>query len=211
MALSSRFISLEGGEGSGKSTQLKLLAEWLKCQNIECVTTREPGGTPLAESIRPLLVQSSKQDEDWHPVAETLLFLAARLQHVTQVITPALLAGKWVLCDRFADSTFVYQGVGRGLGIEYIQSLQRLSVGSITPDKTFLLDINPEMGLARAISRCDNETRFESLGTSFHHQLRKGFLHLAEQEPQRIIVMDADQEAMTLHRQITSQLEPWLE
>lgn len=195
-----KFISFEGGEGCGKSTQVKMLSQALSDKGVAHILTREPGGTPLAERIRPLLVEPA--DEDWHPLAETLLFLAARVQHVEQVIKPALAAGKWVLCDRFADSTFVYQGIAKGLGVERIQKLQQQVLGDFMPDVTLLLDISPEQGLPRAASRNDNEDRFEQLDISFHQSLRHGFLQLAEAEPSRYRVIDASQTIEQVHQHV---------
>jgi dTMP kinase len=197
------FISFEGGEGSGKTTQIRLLSEALTQKNIPHLVTREPGGTPLAERIRPLLVEA-QPGEDWHPLAETLLFMAARVQHVEQVIKPALAAGKWVLCDRFVDSTLVYQGIGKGLGLAYMQSLHRLALGGFLPHKTFYLDLAPEKGLARAKGRNDGEQRFEQLAIDFHQRLREGFLQLAKQEPQRVTVIDAEGEAESVHQRVLS-------
>ncbi len=198
MPVRGQFITFEGGEGSGKSTQIKMLSAALDKRDIEHLVTREPGGTPLAERIRPLLVEPS--DEEWHPMAETLLFLAARVQHVRQVIEPALVAGKWVLCDRFADSTFIYQGVGKGMGIETIQQLQQQALGAFAPNKTILLDIAPEDGLKRAASRADVETRFEQLDISFHQRLRDGFLQLAKQP--HFTTIDATQSIEQVQAQV---------
>ena len=189
MTARGKFISFEGGEGCGKSTQVTLLSQALTQRGIEHIVTREPGGTPLAERIRPLVVEPSA--EEWHPLAETLLFLAARVQHVKKVIEPALEAGKWVICDRFTDSTLVYQGIGKGLGVDYLQAIQLSVLGEFSPDKTILLDIDPVAGLKRAASRHDGEDRFEKLDISFHQSLRAGFLELATAE--RFSVIDATQ------------------
>ena len=202
MTVRAQFISFEGGEGCGKSTQVKLLAAELTKRNIEHIITREPGGTPLAERIRPLLVEPA--DEEWTPLAETLLFFAARVQHVEQVIKPALAQGKWVICDRFADSTFVYQGIAKGLGVEYLQNLQHSLLGDFAPDKTILLDIAPEIGLKRAASRGEGEDRFEQLDISFHQSLRDGFLQLATSE--RFSTIDASQDIIAIHEQIVEAL-----
>lgn len=198
MSKRGQFITFEGGEGSGKSTQIQMLSTALADVNIEHIVTREPGGTPLAERIRPLLVEPS--EEEWDAMAETLLFLAARVQHVKQVIEPTLASGKWVLCDRFADSTFIYQGVGKGLGIETIQQLQQQVLGDFKADKTILLDIQPEEGLKRATSRADTETRFEQLDISFHQSLREGFLQLAKKPHFKTI--DATQSIEQVHAQV---------
>ncbi len=197
-----KFITFEGGEGSGKSTQISLLSSYLTQQNIDHIITREPGGTPLAERIRPLLVEPN--DEEWDAMAETLLFIAARVQHVTQKIEPALASGKWVLCDRFSDSTFVYQGVGKKIGIEKVKRIQELALGKIIPDLTFLLYISPEEGLKRAASRNDKETRFEDYDISFHHALRTGFQQIAAQS--HVITLDGSQAKNDIHAQIRAAL-----
>lgn len=196
-----RFITFEGGEGSGKSTQITLLSQALATRGIDHITTREPGGTPLAERIRPLLVEE-QSGEDWHPLAETLLFLAARVQHWEVKIRPALEAGQWVLSDRFMDSTLVYQGIGKGLGLERLQTLHQQVLPEVKPDLTLLLDIDPAEGLARAQARADNENRFESLDIAFHRRLREGFRQLAAQEPARFVVIDANRDAGMIAEEI---------
>ena len=236
----SKFITFEGGEGSGKSTQIRLLSEALSDRNISHIVTREPGGTPLAERIRPLLVESQnvaqqgqldKRDkqvepalssapcerqnvaqrgqldnEDWCPLAETLLFFAARAQHWQHKILPVLQQGTWVLCDRFMDSTLVYQGIAKQLGLEAVKAWHATILGDVTPDITFLLDLPPEEGLRRAATRGDSENRFESLGLAFHQRLRDGFLQLAQMDAQRIHVIDATQSIDQLHTQLLKQL-----
>ncbi len=183
------FISFEGGEGSGKTTQLNLLAESLRARGRSVIITREPGGTEMAESIRRLLVEGEADRLD--AVSETLLFLAARHDHWRNIIAPAISAGQIVLCDRFMDSTLVYQGIGKGLGVEYVRSLSRLALGTLQPDITLLFDISPEAGLQRAHARPGRETRFEQMGQAFHAQVREGFLMLAKAEPGRIRIIDA--------------------
>lgn len=173
------FITIEGGEGAGKSTLLEAMASRLG----DVVVTREPGGSSLSEGIRSLLLDPSLPIV---PKAETLLFLAARAQHIAECIAPALLEGKTVVCDRFHDSTIAYQGYGRGLGAELISSLCDL-VGEQKPDLTLLLDIDPEIGLKRAPSK----DRMELEDLEFHKRVRTGFLKLAEQNPDRIKVLDA--------------------
>ena len=204
MAETGKFISFEGGEGSGKSTQLRMLSAALTERGINHIVTREPGGTALAEKIRPLLVENQANElgeaEHWHPRAETLLFFAARMQHLMHKIQPALASGKWVLCDRFTDSTLVYQGIGKGLGVDRLQALQLSIMGDIAPDRTFLLDICPELGLQRAASRADKETRFEELDIHFHQALRAGFLELAKAD--RFTVIDAIQPKEIIHQKI---------
>lgn len=202
-----RFITFEGGEGCGKTTQIKLLSEALTARGIPHLLTREPGGTVLAERIRPLVVEPSGTAEDWHPLAETLLFLAARLQHWQEKIKPALDAGQWVLCDRFMDSTLVYQGIGKGLGVEYLQSLHRFLNGQEwLPHLTFLLDIEPSAGLSRAAGRAGKETRFEDLDIQFHHKIRAGFLKIAGKSPERVKVIEAAQPLEEVHRLVSARL-----
>ncbi len=204
-----KFITFEGGEGCGKTTQIKLLSEALTAQSIAHIVTREPGGTTLAERIRPLVVEASGSTEEWSPLAETLLFLAARVQHWQQKIAPALAAGSWVLCDRFIDSTLVYQGMGKGLGLEYLRGLHRALLGNVwLPDITLLLDISPEIGLKRAATRSGNETRFEEMETAFHQKLRAGFLEIAAAEPARFCVINAEQSIVQIQHEIMSAVIP---
>lgn len=200
-----KFITFEGGEGCGKSTQIALLYDVLVKQGIPVIKTREPGGSPGAEMIRNLLVSGDK--DSWQPMAETLLFYAARLDHVERVIRPALAQEKTVLCDRFADSTMVYQGIGKGLTIERVRELHRLTLGDFTPDVTLLLDMDPAMGLARANARRGNENRFESMDIAFHTLVREGFLSLAQAEPQRFAIIDASQSLEAVHAQILDALK----
>jgi len=194
------FITFEGGDGSGKSTQLQLLGKAFTASAIPHVMTREPGGSAGAEAIRKLLV--SGEADAWDAETETLLFYAARLDHVNKLIKPALAEGKTVICDRFADSTLVYQGIGKGLSGEYIQALHRLTLGNFMPGLTIILDIDPAIGLKRAASRRGNETRFENMDIDFHHRIRAGFLSIAEREPQRCMVVDAGQGQETIHKTI---------
>jgi len=188
MAERGRFISFEGGEGAGKSTQAKLLKAALEARGRSVLLTREPGGSPGAEEIRKLLVEG--EPDRWTPLAETLLFLAARADHVARVIEPALASGSWVISDRFADSTFVYQGLARGLGIDAVRKLQTAALGSFAPDLTIVLDVQPRAGLERATARGAKENRFERFDAAFHNRLRDGFLSLAAGEPQRCAVID---------------------
>lgn len=198
--MTGHFISVEGGEGSGKSTQLKLLASAFEKAGKPFVSTREPGGSPGAERVRSLLV--SGDADAWDVEAELLLFYAARLDHVTRLIKPALAEGKTVICDRFVDSTLVYQGIGKGLSQAYIKNLHHLTLGNFMPDLTIILDIDPNEGLKRAGARKNNETRFEGMELDFHHRIRAGFLGIARNEPQRCVVLNAAQEQDTLHEQI---------
>lgn len=198
--MTGRFISFEGGEGSGKSTQLQLLRDAFTASGLPFESTREPGGTPGAEQIRNLLVTGDV--DAWDAITETLLFYAARADHVARKIKPALAEGRHVICDRFADSTFVYQGVGKGLSVKYVQNLHHMTLGNFMPHLTVLLDIDPAAGLARAASRRGHENRFEEMDISFHQNIRAGFLALAKREPGRIAVLDATQDKAALHQQI---------
>ena len=189
MTAKSAFISFEGIDGSGKSTQLKLLAERLKATEHEVVLTREPGGSPGAEEIRGLVLQGDP--DRWSAETELLLFTAARRDHLERTILPALAAGKIVLCDRFADSTRMYQGLSRGDLRQSVDALHALMIGT-EPDLTVLLDINPALGLHRAKSRHGTEERFEDFGESLQARMRQGFLTLAAEQPQRIHVIDGD-------------------
>jgi|HubBroStandDraft_6_1064221.scaffolds.fasta_scaffold188352_2 dTMP kinase len=187
-----RFITLEGGDGAGKSTQAKRLAESLQARGIGSVLTREPGGSQGAEAIRTLLVQGER--DRWDPATETLLVFAARADHVARRIRPALADGNWVICDRFIDSTYAYQGAGRGVSFEFIDRLQALVLGAFMPDLTLVLDVDPDAGLARTARRPESgrdELRFERFGTAFHKQLRAAFLDIAAQNPERCVVIDA--------------------
>lgn len=198
------FITLEGGEGSGKSTQLKRLAETLRGKGRNVVTTREPGGTPDAEKIRNLLVQ--RDGGEWTPMAECLLLYASRVMHVEKLIRPALAEGKIVISDRFADSTRAYQAYGHGMNPQIIEQLNALALGDFKPDLTFILDIDAEEGLKRAGHRLSNtastEDRFERLGIPFHQRLRMGFLEIAQKEPDRCMVINAAREPDDVAKEI---------
>jgi len=189
-----RFITFEGGEGCGKSTQVRRLAEHLASKGIEVVLTREPGGTRLAELIRGLL----KDEREDPPCdrSELLLFLAARAQLVRNVIEPALASGKWVLSDRFSDSTFAYQGYGRGLPLDVLRLANDFACDGLKPDLTLLLDVRPEVAVARMRRReaatNTSADRIEQAGDGFHSRLRAGFLEMAKAEPERIKVIDAN-------------------
>ena len=184
-----RFITLEGGEGAGKSTQIRLLADALIACRRKVVLTREPGGSPGAEEIRGLLV--SGETGRWGPVTEALLHTAARRDHLERTVWPALEAGHWVICDRFFDSTMAYQGYGLGLGRELIATLQGAALGDFRPDLTLILDLPVEDGLARAAARRGGEDRYERMDIAFHHRLRDGFLDIAAREPERCAIIDA--------------------
>ena len=194
--MSGNFITLEGGEGAGKTTQIKLLADALKAGGLDPIITREPGGSPAAEVIRSLLVEGAV--DRWQPMTEALLNFAARLEHVQATIEPALVAGRWVLCDRFADSTVAYQGYGHDLGRAVIDELHRLVLGYFQPALTVILDIPVAEGLARATNReqaeGSREDRYEHMDEGFHQRLRDGFLDIARRNPERCVVIDAAQE-----------------
>jgi dTMP kinase len=184
-----RFITFEGGEGAGKSTQVKRLAARLQAQGHEVVTTREPGGSPGAESIRDIVLRGDA--DRWSPVTETLLMYAARRDHIERVIRPALARGAWVVCDRFADSTRAYQGAAGGTDPGLISALETYILEDVRPDLTLVFDLPPEVGLERAHARAGAEMRFESKGMAFHQRLRDGFRAIAEAEPDRCAVIDA--------------------
>ncbi|CAA7617933.1 dTMP kinase [Magnetospirillum sp. UT-4] len=184
-----RFITFEGGEGAGKSTQLKMLADALAAAGTPAITTREPGGSEGAEAIRALLVTGDVGR--WDGQTEALLHSAARRDHLVRTVWPALDLGTWVLCDRFADSTVAYQGYGHGLPVSFIESLTRLAIGDFAPDLTLILDLPVEAGLARAGHRGGAEDRYERMGVAFHQRLRQGFLSIAERQPGRCVVVDA--------------------
>ncbi|MBE2210169.1 MAG: dTMP kinase [Xanthomonadaceae bacterium] len=185
-----RFVSIEGGEGAGKSTVINALRSVLEAQGERVVSTREPGGTPLAEMIRDLLLDPAHEPAT--PETETLLMFAARAQHVRETIVPSLESGAWVLCDRFTDSSYAYQGAGRGVDAAFIATLERDCVG-IVPALTFLLDIDVAAGRARMHSRGGAPDRIERERDEFFQRVRAGFLHRAEADPRRFRVIDAAQ------------------
>ena len=184
-----RFITFEGGEGAGKSTQIARAASFLKDRQIDAVVTREPGGSPGAEQIRRLLVEG--EPGRWDAVTEMLLHFAARRDHVRTVIAPALAEGKWVLCDRFVDSTLAYQGYGHGLGEAPVRQLADLTIDGAWPDLTIVLDLPVEQGLKRAGERSGSEHRYERMGLDFHRRLRDGFLAIAAADSDRCRVINA--------------------
>lgn len=187
-----RFITLEGGEGAGKSTQAEQLAAALAETGLTVIATREPGGSPGAEDIRKLLLDG--ETGRWDPVAELLLHFAARRDHVVRTIEPALARGDWVVCDRFADSTMAYQGYGLGLGTAAVEQVRDIAIGDLRPDLTLILDLPVESGLARAGKRdgpSSDQNRYERMDRAFHQRLRDGFLAIAAAEPRRCAVIDA--------------------
>lgn len=197
-----RFITLEGGEGAGKSTQIAALCDWLADRGVTAVRTREPGGAPGAEEIRRLLVTG--EPGKWDAITEALLMNAARRDHVVRTIRPALERGDWVICDRFYDSTLVYQGAAGGVPMAALRSLIDMAVEGTRPDLTLILDIDPETGLSRAGARAGGETRFERKGGAFHARVAQGFRDLAAAEPERCALIDAAQPLEAVTRDILS-------
>ncbi len=199
-----RFITLEGGEGAGKSTQAQCLVAALVAAGIPAIATREPGGAPGAEEIRALLVEG--ETGRWDPLTETLLHFAARAEHVARTVKPALARGEWVVCDRFADSTMAYQGYGQGLGRETVEAIGRAVLGGFGPDLTLVLDLPAEAGLVRATGRPGVATRYERMGLPFHRRLREAFLDIARREPGRVAVIDASAPVEAVHEGILAEL-----
>lgn len=197
-----RFITFEGGEGTGKSSQAELLAKRLKHLGIATVVTREPGGSAGAEVIRHVLLSGAAKPLGVH--AEAMLFAAARDDHVQQVIRPALDAGKWVICDRFIDSTRIYQGVLGNVDLRLIKSLERITIGRMVPDLTLVLDVPAKIGLARAAMRrgSGSTDRFEGEAVEFHEKLREAYRDLADQEPGRCVLVDAARDMKTVHEAV---------
>ena len=211
------FISFEGGEGSGKTTQINRLADFLTDWGYRVLTTREPGGTPEAEKIRNFLVK--RDGGNWSPEAEILLLYAARSMHVQHVIKPALDDGKIVICDRFSDSTLAYQGYGHGYDKDKIKQLDNLILDGFKPDLTLILDIEAKLGIDRSsrrlaaepIASSREEDRFEQLDMSFHETLRQGFLNIAQQEPSRCKIVDARQSIDTVEQDVRTHVQTALE
>ncbi len=209
-SLRGRFITFEGGEGSGKSTQIRKLAERLDVAKLRAIVTREPGGSPGAEIIRHLVL--SGMGKLLGPEAETLLFAAARDDHVRTVILPALNQGIWVLCDRFFDSTRAYQGQLGQVSAGLVNAMQRVTIGDLKPDLTFILDVPVEVGLQRAALRRGNATadRFEAEGVKFHQDLRDAYRQIAAEDPERWLLIDATADPDTVAATIWSSLREHL-
>ncbi len=197
------FITIEGGEGVGKSTNIEVVRSFLKENDVEYLLTREPGGTLIAEKIRQLLLD--KQEEEFDSTAELLLVFAARAQHLRKLIEPTLASGKWVLCDRFTDATYAYQGAGRKLDNSLIASLENIVQGDLRPDLTIILDLDPETGLERARSRGELD-RIESEQLSFFHAVRECYLSIADRDKQRCLVIDASLDEDAVAEQIRKAL-----
>lgn len=202
-----KFITLEGGEGVGKSTNLQFITQWLTDRNIPFIQTREPGGTPLAEQLRELLL--AKREEAVDPTAELLMVFAARAQHLAQVIVPALDRGEWVICDRFTDATYAYQGGGRQLDRSLIEQLEKTVQGELRPDKVLLLDLDPEVGLQRA-ARTGAADRFESEHLAFFHRVRDAYRERAEASSSRYAIVDASQSLGLVQQDLGRELEQLL-
>ena len=192
-----RFITIEGGEGTGKTTQVGLRVAALVRAGIAARATREPGGSPGAEAIRRLLLEG--EGERWDAVGEALLLVAARRDHVNRLIEPALAEGIWVVSDCFADSTLAYQGYGRELALDDLAALHRFALGAFAPDLTLILDLPVEIGLARAAARPAAADRFERLDRAFHERLRQGFRRIAAEENARCVIIDASNDPQTVH------------
>lgn len=205
-----RFITFEGGEGAGKSTQIQLLADRLNAAKLRTITTREPGGSPGAEIVRHLLL--SGMAKAFGPETESLLFAAARDDHVAQVIIPALDAGTWVLCDRFTDSTRVYQGELGKVDPKLIRAMERVTIGNLKPDLTIILDVPVAVGLERAIKRRGTALadRFEGEGITFHEKLREAYRRIAENDPQRCALIDANADPKTVAERVWKALRDHL-
>jgi dTMP kinase len=200
---SGRFIAFEGGEGAGKSTQARLLAAALAERGIECVVTREPGGTPGAETIRQLLLDLD--GEGWHPRAEALLFAAARSDHVERLIRPALARGQWVICDRFIDSSRAYQGGGGGLSDADVMTLHEVGSEGLLPDLTVLIEVSPEVVAARlALRDADGSDRIGGRDAAYQARVAAAFVRLAEAEPARFARVNGDGDAESVHRVVLS-------
>jgi dTMP kinase len=204
------FITFEGTEGCGKSTQINALAARLQDQGQQVLQTREPGGTPLGEAVRNLL-QHDEAGVDMAPETELLLFTASRAQLTRERILPAIAKGEIVLCDRFMDSTTVYQGVARNIDSQAVAAINRFAVGEARPDLTILIDLSPEVGMARVHARCDGQLdRIEQEAIEFFQAVRAGYLKLAESEPERFLVLDGSASVEVLEQQIWAAVQPRL-
>lgn len=201
-----KFIAFEGGEGAGKSTQARLLAEALQARGLDCAVTREPGGTPGAEAIRVLLLGT--EGEGWHPRAEALLFAAARSDHVERLIVPALVRGSWVICDRFIDSSRAYQGGGGGLSDADVLDLHRIGSSGLLPDLTILIEVSPAAASARLAARdTDGSDRIGGRDAAYHAKVAAAFCRFAEQSPERFVRIDGDGNAGDVHAAILAALD----
>ncbi len=207
------FITLEGIEGSGKTTQIRHLKTYFESRGYRCLVTREPGGTVIGEKIRSIVL--NPQNRDLVPPAELLLYMADRAQHIHSLIQPALAGGRIVLCDRYFDATLVYQGFARGLDIRLIENLHALLFDNLKPNVTLLLDLSPRIGLARAWkqlddgSRAGGESRFEEEAVAFHEKVRSGYLELVRLEPERFRIIDASRDEQQVKTEIEKEISGW--
>ncbi|MEE4202125.1 MAG: dTMP kinase [Halieaceae bacterium] len=203
-----KFITIEGGEGVGKTTNREFVADWLRARGYKLRITREPGGTQIGEQLRELLLRD--QSPAPAEMTELLLIFAARAQHIAEVIAPALAAGEWVLCDRFTDATFAYQGAGRELSTRSIEHLEQLVQGDLRPDLTLLLDLDPRVGMQRALERGEPD-RFEQEDVAFFDRVRQGYLTRAAKAPERYRVIDASLALPDVARQLQRELEVFVD
>ncbi|MBF8983660.1 dTMP kinase [Lutibacter sp. B2] len=201
------FISVEGPDGSGKTTQIQELEKYFKDKNYDVVVTREPGGTPISEKIREVILDINNKDMDF--VTEALLYAAARAQHVSQVIKPAILDGKIVICDRFVDSSIVYQGIGRNLGMKTVENINNIAINGYMPDITFFFKLSPEIGIYRKTKQ-GSKDRLESEKIAFHKKVFEGYEQLEKMHPQRIIGIDANRSIKEIYNEIIAYIETYL-
>jgi dTMP kinase len=200
------FISFEGSEGSGKSTQARLLSDWLRTQGISTILTREPGGTPIGERIREVLLSPDHREMD--PITELFLYLASRRQHIKELIEPSLKEGKIVITDRFSDSTMAYQGYGRGLDLSLIESLNRTATGGLSPDLTIVLDVDVREGLSRNLGIKSDRLEIEDI--EFHEKVRRGFIEIAKKEPKRVFIVETKNGIEKTHDEILAIVREWI-
>ncbi len=203
--MSGKFITLEGIDGAGKTTQLAWIAEFLRGRGVRVTATREPGGTPVGEQVRSLVLG---REEGLHPETEALLMFAARREHIDKVIVPALRSGAWVVCDRFTDASFAYQGGGSGVDRDKLALLERWTQDGLQPDQTFLFDVNPEVGRKRS-QKTGVADRFEQEKQAFFERVRRAYLERAENDPRRIHVIDGAQSIAEIRQELTRCLEPF--
>lgn len=206
---SAKFITIEGVDGAGKTTHLKFVSELLAAHKIPCIVTREPGGTELGEKLRDLLLCAKELSISDN--TELLLMFAARMQHIEMVIKPALASGKWVLCDRFTDATFAYQGGGRQIPWQRIQQLQQWVQADFAPDKTFILDVSIDTGKQRTQIRGEQSDRFESQNNAFKKRVRAAYQQLAQEEPERIDIIDSEASIERIQKELADRIVPLLE
>lgn len=202
-----KFITFEGIEGCGKTTQIKLLDEYLRRNGHKTLLTREPGGTEIGDKIRQILLDP--QNKKMHPITELLLYGASRSQHIEELIRPALLEGKMVLCDRYSDSTTAYQGAARRLDLKKLDEMDKIATSSLKPDLTIVIDVAAKDGLSRATKR-GSPDRLEQEKLDFHERVREGYLSIAKKEPNRVLVVDGSRDIDTVHKKIVNQLEKFI-